>query len=79
LTVPAGEVFGSVATLLNLDLDIVFVDTTSTYFEVDGADEIDQLPELAEDTEDDQVTNPTESGARAFGHSKDHRADCRRW
>jgi len=27
----AGEVFGSVAHLLNLDLDIVFVDTTSTY------------------------------------------------
>jgi hypothetical protein len=31
----AGEIFGSVAHLLNLDLDIVFVDTTSTYFELD--------------------------------------------
>ncbi len=28
----AGEVFASVAHLLNLDLDIVFVDTTSTYW-----------------------------------------------
>jgi len=26
----AGEIFASVAHLLNLDLDIVFVDTTST-------------------------------------------------
>jgi hypothetical protein len=68
----AGEVFGSVATLLNLDLDIVFVDTTSTYFEVGGPD---QLPDLAEKPDDDQVSNPTESGRRAFGHSKDFRAD----
>src|SRR5918994_1117658 len=36
----AGEIFGSVATLLNLDLDLVFVDTTSTYWEVDGADDL---------------------------------------
>ena len=28
----AGEIFGSVAHLLNLDLDIIFVDTTSTYW-----------------------------------------------
>ena len=31
----AGEVFASVATLLNLDIDLVFVDSTSTYWEVD--------------------------------------------
>src|SRR5512144_2194037 len=68
----AGEVFGSVATLLNLDLDIVFVDTTSTYFETDGPD---QLPDLAETAEDDEVTNPVESGRREFGHSKDSRGD----
>jgi hypothetical protein len=36
----AAEIFGSVAHLLNLDLDIVFVDTTSTYWEVDGADDL---------------------------------------
>ena len=41
----AGEVFGSVAHLLNLDLDldVVFVDTTSTYFELDVPDEIADL------------------------------------
>jgi hypothetical protein len=68
----ASEVFGSVAHLLNLDLDIVFVDTTSTYWETETADE---LAELAEQVDDDEVSSPTEAGARAFGHSKDHRSD----
>lgn len=68
----AAEVFHSVATMLNLDLDIVFVDTTSTYFETDRPD---TLPELAEPTVDDIASNPAESGARTFGHSKDFRTD----
>ncbi|MGH8920227.1 MAG: IS1634 family transposase, partial [Actinomycetes bacterium] len=68
----AGEVFSSVAHLLNLDLDIVFVDTTSTYWEVETADE---LAELAEQVADDQVSSPAESATRRFGHSKDHRPD----
>src|SRR6266508_1211412 len=68
----AGEIFGSVATLLNLDLDLVFVDTTSTYWEVDVADD---LADLAETVDDDGITRPVEQAARAFGHSKDHRTD----
>jgi hypothetical protein len=68
----AGEIFSSVAHLLNLDLDIIFVDTTSTYWEVDGADE---LADLQEAVDDDGITRPVENGARAFGHSKDHRTD----
>ena len=32
------EVFGSVATLLDLEVDLLFFDTTSTYFEIDDAD-----------------------------------------
>ncbi len=68
----AGEIFGSVATLLNLDLDLVFVDTTSTYWEVDGADD---LADLADPAVDDGVTRPVEQAKRAFGHSKDHRTD----
>jgi len=68
----ACEIFGSVAHLLNLDLDIVFVDTTSTYWECEVADE---LAELAEEPADDQISKPAEAGARTFGHSKDHRAD----
>jgi hypothetical protein len=68
----AAEVFGSVAHLLNLDLDIVFVDTTSTYWETETAD---ALPELADPVDDDELTSPAEAGTRAFGHSKDHRGD----
>jgi hypothetical protein len=68
----AAQVFASVAHLLNLDLDIVFVDTTSTYWEVEVPDE---LVELAETVDDDGLTRPGESGARRFGHSKDHRTD----
>ncbi len=68
----AGEIFGSVATLLNLDLDLVFVDTTSTYWEVDVADE---LADLQESVDDDGVARPVEQATREFGHSKDHRTD----
>ena len=67
----AGEIFGSVAHLLNLDLDIVFAATTSTYWECEVADE---LAGLAEEPADDEISKPAESGARTFGHSKDHRA-----
>jgi len=68
----ASEVFGSVAHLLNLDLDLIFVDTTSTYWELDVADE---LVDLADAVDDDGITRPVETGTRAFGHSKDHRTD----
>ena len=68
----AGEIFGSVAHLLNLDLDIVFVDTTSTYFELDVPD---QLADLQDSVDDDGISRPVEQGKRSFGHSKDFRAD----
>ncbi len=68
----AAEIFSSVAHLLNLDLDIIFVDTTSTYWEVDGADE---LADLQDNVDDDGIMRPVENAARAFGHSKDHRTD----
>ena len=68
----AAEIFNSVAHLLNLDLDIVFVDTTSTYFETESPD---ALPELADPVADDDTTRPAEHGARRFGHSKDFRTD----
>ena len=68
----AGEIFGSVAHLLNLDLDLIFVDTTSTYWELDGADE---LADLQDTVDDDGITRPVEQGKRAFGHSKDFRTD----
>lgn len=68
----AAEIFSSVAHLLNLDLDIVFVDTTSTYWETETAD--DDI-ELAEPVADDEASSPAQAGTRRFGHSKDHRAD----
>jgi Transposase DDE domain len=57
-------VFFSVADLLNLEVDLVFFDTTSTYFEVEPDDEpaADGGGEEAE-------------GLRRLGHSKDHRPD----
>src|SRR5512143_1603790 len=69
----AAEVFASVAHLLNLDVDLVFVDTTSTYWEGDVPDELADA--LHDDPDDDEVSVPAQSGARAFGHSKDHRGD----
>jgi len=68
----ASEVFGSVAHLLNLDLDLIFVDTTSTYWELDIADD---LADLQDTVNDDGISRPVESGKRAFGHSKDFRTD----
>ena len=67
----ASEIFYSVAHLLNLDVDIVFVDTTSTYWELEVAAEV---AEVAGEDEDDEHL-PEEEGARLSGHSKDHRDD----
>jgi len=67
----AAEIFYSVAHLLNLDVDIVFVDTTSTYWEMEVAAE---LAETAGEGQDDD-SPPEQEGARLFGHSKDHRDD----
>lgn len=47
------ELFSNVKTLFNLKLDLVFWDTTSTYFQGEG-------PEISN-----------------YGHSKDHRTDCK--
>lgn len=83
-------VFFSVATLLDLEVDLLFFDTSSTYWETS------RLPEelIDEDTDEDADTEPkaqteveaqaevevedgvTECGQRAYSkHSKDHRPD----
>jgi hypothetical protein len=64
------SVFFSVASLLNLEVDVIFFDTTSTYFET----------EPWEDLDDDEVAAGAPAGAgegplRRQGHSKDHRPD----
>jgi hypothetical protein len=66
------SVFFSVASLLNLEVDVVFFDTTSTYFEIDVDD--------PNDDEDEDASEATpaagaEGPLRRLGHSKDHRPD----
>ena len=58
------EMFWSVRNLFNLEVDLIFVDTTSTYFEIEGEDEDD-------DDESGEVTRDL----RKRGYSKDSRSD----
>lgn len=77
----AETIFASTANLLNLSCDIIFVDTTSTYFERDVADgEADlDLAEAAAEERSDGDAGPPEGAARRFNkHSKDHRPDLPR-
>jgi len=69
----ASEIFYSVAHLLNLDVDIVFVDTTSAYWEMEVAAELAEAADRDGGEEDDSL--PAEEAARCFGHSRDHRDD----
>ena len=55
------EVFFSVANLLNLEVDVIFFDTSSTYFEIEDEDESDG--------------EQGAGGLRRFGESKDRRPD----
>jgi hypothetical protein len=64
-------VFFSVANLLNLEVDILFFDTSSTYWETDSTDDA-----LLDDTGDgDDAARAVEGAWRTYGHSKDHRPD----
>jgi DDE family transposase len=69
------EVFCQVASLLNLEVDLLFFDTTSTYFCLDEADEPTARDEHGELTDDDDGRAVRSAGFRTYGHSKDHRAD----
>jgi transposase len=62
-------VFFAVADLLNLEVDLLFFDTTSTYFERDTED-----PDPADGQAEDG-TGASAGGFRRYGHSKDHRKD----
>ncbi len=64
------SVFFSVASLLNLEVDVVFFDTTSTYFEIDVDD-----PRDGQDEDDAERAGADEASLRRLGHSKDHRPD----
>jgi hypothetical protein len=71
------KVFDQVADLLNLEVDLLFFDTTSTYFVTEEADE-----PVTRDTNGNRVTNGGADGGerepagfRTWGKSKDHRDD----
>ncbi|WP_406723614.1 IS1634 family transposase [Streptomyces sp. GD-15H] len=75
------RVFDEVANLLNLEVDLLFFDTTSTHFELEEADEpvarddqgrlpTDDGPPAEEDGEP-----ADQAGFRTFGKSKDSRGD----
>jgi hypothetical protein len=73
------EVFHRVANLLNLEVDLLFFDTTSTYFELDEPDAPvarDQRGRrLAGDGEQGDGQGADRAGFRSYGKSKDHRDD----
>jgi hypothetical protein len=81
-TVLEREIFGQVANLLNLEVDLLFFDTTSTYFELDEPDE-----PIARDQRGHRLPQPSDgngqggddgaevAGFRSYGKSKDHRDD----
>ncbi len=73
----ARGVYDAVADLLNLQVDLLFFDTTSTYFEIDEADEPVDRDERGRRVEatggKDPVGQPV--GFRSHGNSKDHRGD----
>ena len=79
----AERIFSATANLLNLSCDIVFVDTSSTYFETDVADGEDDLDlaksaeeKLAEQRSGTDGSGPAQQAIRRFNkHSKDHRPD----
>ncbi|WP_406723693.1 IS1634 family transposase [Streptomyces sp. GD-15H] len=70
------QVFDEVANLLNLEVDLLFFDTTSTYFELEEPDapiaRDDAGRRLDADAGDDKAK---QAGFRAYGKSKDSRDD----
>ena len=75
----AAAVFARTANLLNLACDVIFVDTTSTYFEIEVADdelEAGGAVDAGESPAREAGGGPPEAAIRRFSkHSKDHRPD----
>ena len=76
------RVFFSVANLLDLEVDLLFFDTTSTYWETDRLP--DELSDDGDDPDDAAADGAgvevgggvlIEGGRRRYGHSKDHRPE----
>src|SRR5450755_786554 len=68
------RVFFTVASLLDLEVDLLFFDTSSTYWETDRLPE--ELQDEDDEPEEDQGPVLTESGRRRYSkHSQHHRPD----
>jgi hypothetical protein len=70
------EIYCQVANLLNLEVDLLFFDTTSTYFELDEEDEPVPRDKNGSVTgSEEAAAEGKPAGFRAYGKSKDHRDD----
>jgi hypothetical protein len=74
------KVFDNLADLLNLEVDLLFFDTTSTYFVTEDEDEpvardSHGNPVTSENTGSDDGEQREPGGFRTWGKSKDHRDD----
>ena len=74
-TVLTKQIYYQVADLLNLHVDLLFFDTTSTYFET-GEDDPAARDERGHVQPGTEPSDPVrDSGFRTYGKSKDHRDD----
>jgi hypothetical protein len=78
----AERTFSTTAKLLNVSCDIIFVDTSSTYFErgvADGEADLDLAKRMTESSAAEKgpdASGPEERATRRFNkHSRDHRPD----
>ncbi len=69
------EVFGKAADLLDLEVDLLFFDTTSTYFQTEEADAPVARDRHGNAAGGEDADEGRAAGFRAFGKSKDHRDD----
>src|SRR4051812_11819559 len=68
-------VYDQLADLLNLEVDLLFFDTTSTYFELDEADEPLWRDDKGKPVDADDPAAVKQAGFRTHGKSKDSRDD----
>ena len=83
------EVFHAVVDLLELEVDLLFFDTTSTYFETDADEPVarDERGRRAPQTRSDDTTDPDTADSAAAGEEhageehagEEHRAGFRTW
>jgi hypothetical protein len=69
------QVYDATADLLNLEVDLLFFDTTSTYFELDEGDDLVWRDERGHRVDQSDAAAVKQAGFRTYGKSKDGRDD----